>query len=310
MKCKLSYNQMIVSWLERNRRNLAESSTVKYKNLYDRHIEPFFRGVEADCVDQKLLDQYQKLLAEKTNAGGSRKLSGETIRSIFFLVKKGLGELPNGKNLSFDLRIRKQKRTIRIFSEAECRELELFLRSHHNGNTVAVLLCLYTGIRIGELCALKWGDLDWKEECISITRTVQRLKREEKTALVITAPKTNSSVRIIPLAKSLLPNLKSLYESSDQTSFIFSNTPKLPLDPRTMQYRYKRILEEAGIAYRNFHTLRHTFASRCITLGMDMKTLSELLGHANIQTTLNYYCHISMSHKKEQINLLNAFSQK
>ena len=164
---------------------------------------------------------------------------------------------------------------------------------------------MYTGLRLGELCALKWNDIDVKNLTISVNRTVQRIVSEnksQKSILIETPPKSDSSKRIIPVSSEIMELLLKLYSNHP---YVFGK--EKPLEPRTMQYRFKKILEKAGIENRNFHTLRHTFATNCIENNMDVKTLSEILGHSNVKITLNCYVHPTMDSKREQIEKLSGF---
>lgn len=169
----------------------------------------------------------------------------------------------------------------------------------------AVLLCLYAGLRIGELCALRWSDIDFDGKTLTVKRTVQRIVvpgHMTKTILLETDPKSESSRRTIPLASELLEILSRF---KGEQRYVFGE--EKPLDPRTMQNRFKKILKEAGIDGRTFHTLRHTFATNCVENGMDVKTLSEILGHSDVKTTLNRYVHPTMDSKRKQIGALSDF---
>lgn len=176
------------------------------------------------------------------------------------------------------------------------------------GYKLAVLLCLFTGLRIGEICALKWSDIDFKNKTLFIKRTVQRLYVNgchTKTALVETEPKSIKSKREIPLQDTII---KLLISFQNNKEYIFGGDK--PMEPRTMQYHYKKILKEADVSYKNFHTLRHTYATNCIEGGTDVKSLSEMLGHSNIQITMNYYVHPSIDTKRRYADNLCAFYQK
>lgn len=306
MKEQYTYNGALLEWLRENEHKFAVSTSVKYQHIFFKHIEPFFRGKTANEINQQFLDEYKHMLLKKKTCRGS--LSDETLRSIFVLVKRGLSNMNLDSEVRFSIDLKKKRHDIDVFSKGEQKRLETFLKKDMKLTELGIYLCLYTGLRIGELCALKWSDIDREGEYMKVSRTVQRLKQAQKSTLVVTAPKTWSSHRLIPIADSVFPILCSFYDEKRADKYIFSKTGAVPLEPRTMQYRYRKILDESGISYRKFHTLRHTFATRCITSGMDVKTLSEILGHSNIQTTLNYYCHISIEHKKQQINLLNPFS--
>lgn len=170
---------------------------------------------------------------------------------------------------------------------------------------MAVLLCLYTGFRLGELCALKWEDIDFSNQLISVARTVQRLHvegHETKTKLLVTEPKSSYSRREIPLSPTILELLMCFQNNKE---YVFGGND--PLEPRTLQYQFKKILREAGIPNKKFHILRHTFATNCVEGGADAKSLSELLGHSNVQITLNRYVHPSMDIKRKHIDELAVF---
>ena len=173
------------------------------------------------------------------------------------------------------------------------------------GAKAAILLCLFTGMRLGELCALKWSDIDCKNRTVTVNRTVQRISATghiSKTILMETSPKSESSKRTIPLTDPVLERLRKL---KGDKPYIFGEDK--PLDPRTMQQRFKRLLKEAGVDDRNFHTLRHVFATNCIENGMDVKALSEILGHADVKITLNRYVHPTMDTKRQQLGILSDY---
>ena len=173
------------------------------------------------------------------------------------------------------------------------------------GAKAAILLCLFTGMRLGELCALKWSDIDCKNRTVTVNRTVQRISATghiSKTILMETSPKSESSKRTIPLTDPVLERLRKL---KGDKPYIFGEDK--PLDPRTMQQRFKRLLKEAGVGDRNFHTLRHVFATNCIENGMDVKALSEILGHADVKITLNRYVHPTMDTKRQQLGILSDY---
>jgi integrase len=175
--------------------------------------------------------------------------------------------------------------------------------------TYGIILCFYTGIRLGELCALKWSDIDFEAGIMSVSRTVSRVKNlnrnGNKTMLLVGSPKSNKSVRKIPLPDFMLKHaaeFKTYY--TNENDYVISGTDT-PIDPRTYQKLYRRIIANAGIKYRKFHAIRHTFATRALELGVDIKTLSEILGHANISITLGIYAHSLMEQKKIAMDKLN-----
>ena len=183
----------------------------------------------------------------------------------------------------------------------ERKRLESYLLHNQNNTNISVLLCLFTGLRVGELCGLKWSDIDFQNGTVSVCRTVQRINKHGKSEVAIGSPKSKSSVRIVPIPDFLLAILKAKRKGDD--FYIITRTSK-PTEPRTMQNRFKSILKTCGIRNVNFHLLRHTYATICIENGFDPKTLSELLGHADASITLNRYVHSSMQMKKNYVSRL------
>lgn len=168
------------------------------------------------------------------------------------------------------------------------------------------MIALYTGVRIGELCGLKWSDIDLSAKTIRIERTVQRIRvsgKANRTELIVSTPKSHTSVRMIPLPVFLVHMLKA-FKPSNLDAFVITGDAKLP-DPRTMQYRFKTLLIKNGIRTLNFHLLRHLFATNCVELGFDVKTLSEILGHSSVEITLNRYVHSSIERKRQCMDMLS-----
>lgn len=166
-------------------------------------------------------------------------------------------------------------------------------------------MCLFTGLRLGEICALKWSDIDLENRILTVNSTVQRLYTEgykTMTALIETMPKSECSRREIPLSDTALEIFASF---TTDTKYVFGGDK--PLEPRTLQYQFKKILKDAKLPDKNFHILRHTFSTNCIEGGTDVKSLSEMLGHSDVQITLNRYVHPSMDTKRQYMNDLSKF---
>lgn len=163
----------------------------------------------------------------------------------------------------------------------------------------------YAGLRIGEACALKWSDIDFENKLINITHTLQRVYVDkDNTKVVITNPKTKQSVRKIPIARVLFEKLKEVKKQYGDNDYILTGRQNRFVEPIGYRYTYKKVLRECRIPYKNYHCLRHTFATRCIRVGMDVKSLSEILGHSNISVTLSIYVHSSYEIKKKFIDRL------
>lgn len=194
--------------------------------------------------------------------------------------------------------VREAKREMRVLSVDEQRILENYLYFDLNNYKMGILLALYTGIRVGELCALQWDDVSGCT--IIINKTLQRLKQGGKTVLEVTEPKTRKSNRTIPIPEFLLPTLDQ-YRTSGS---VLKNRNGKPVEPRLLQLTFEKYIKECGLPKTNFHALRHTFATRCVEAGFDVKSLSEILGHTDVKTTLNRYVHSSLEQKQKNMELL------
>ena len=198
-----------------------------------------------------------------------------------------------------------KQRRVNVFTSWESQRISAAALYRPNMEKLTYLLCLETGIRLGEVCALRWSDIDFASGLLHIRRTAYRINYGGHTELVIQAPKSDCSVRTIPLTAKMLSLLSPHKNAND--CYILTGASK-PMEPRTLQYRFQGFLKSLGIPARNYHTIRHSFATRCIEGGMDVKSLSEILGHANIQTTLKMYVHPSMAAKRSALEAASTLS--
>ncbi len=194
-----------------------------------------------------------------------------------------------------------EQKKIEVLNSDERSQLICHLRENQNRTNIAVLLCLFTGLRVGELCGLQWRDIDLKNHSISVSRTVQRVNHSGTSEIIVGTPKSRSSIRTIPIPEFVTAVLMNIKGNS--ATYLITGTAK-PTEPRTMQNRFQRILKECGLRSVNFHMLRHTYATVCAEHGFDPKTLSELLGHADASITLNRYVHSSMQMKRDYVSRL------
>ncbi len=198
-----------------------------------------------------------------------------------------------------------EKKWIEVFNQIEQTKLLQYLYTEMDIYKVGIILCISTGLRLGEICALKWEDIDRKGKVFYVRTTVQRIVAEgynTKTILLEGEPKSIFSKREIPLSDEMIDLLFS-YGNCNKKYVL--NKDK-PMEPRTYQNKFQRYLQMAGIEKKNFHILRHTFATNCINSGMDIKSISEILGHSDIKTTLNCYMHPTMEMKRQQMNSLSV----
>jgi len=196
-------------------------------------------------------------------------------------------------------------------SKTEQTKLEKELLNNFNETTFGIYFCLYTGLRIGELCALKWDNIDLNNKKIYIKKTLVRIQNpvvdaKKKTIVIIDEPKSSSSIREIPLPDFIIPMLKKLSKNTTSETFLISGTNKY-IETRTYFNKYKKVLSSIDLDSYNFHALRHTFATRCIENGCDPKTLSEILGHSSVKITLERYVHPNYENKVLMMNQLKPF---
>ena len=298
--CKATVGEIAVMWLCDVRNRVKESTFANYEMKLNKHILPYFSGIK---YDKLIADDLNKFIAQKL----SENLSAKYVSDIVVLMKsiaKFANKRYNYANKIEYLTLPKSVKTERkLLSGFEQSELRTVLTEDPNCSNVGILLSAVTGIRIGELCALKWENIDLEKSIITDNHTVQRvMKNTGGTKLVITFPKSANSVREIPLPDFIAGYLKNV--KADKDCYLLSGSRKI-VEPRTMQYRFGSILKKANLPSVNFHALRHTFATNCIALGFDVKTLSEILGHSSVQVTLNCYVHSSMERKRACMKLIS-----
>ena len=293
--CSLTVERIFTEWLNIKKQRVKESTAENYTFKANKHILTSFGKVKISDLSPNMVNDF---IQSKLSDGLSAKYVADMIVILKSLVKYA-AKVYHCTNPIADVELpRVEKHEMKLFSKEQIKTLKAALLNHLNLATLGILLCLYTGIRIGELCALRWSDIDLVERTISISKTCQRIRNSANgtTSVVITSPKSRSSVRTIPIPNFLVKLLKG-YEPSDRSAFLLSGSNAI-IEPRTMQYRFQSILHKAELPSINYHSLRHIFATSCIEIGFDVKTLSEILGHGSVEITLNRYVHSSMERKR------------
>lgn len=310
-----NFGEVANLWMQNNRIRLKGASINKYQNLIDTHIMPELGGEKLSVFTTTMINSFltQKLQEGRLDKKGG--LSASYVRSIMHVISSIL-KFAVQEQMCLPLKspICKpavSKNDITILSLEEQKQLEKHLLSELNPAKAGILISLHTGLRIGEICALSWEDIDLENHIIRVRHTIARVQNTNAnspnaTCLIIDSPKTKASIRDIPISSVLLPILVELITMTSK--FVVSETNGF-ISPRTYEYRYHRLLDESGINSINYHALRHTFATRCIEAGVDIKSLSEILGHNNVGVTLNTYVHSSMEMKKTQLEKLIALSE-
>lgn len=302
---KVYFSYYCDRWFLMNSSRLKPSTCAKYYTNIEKYIKPYFGKELLHRITPEKVDEFtQTLICEKN-------LSVKTVRdilvlfhSIFVYAGKRTGRDRSNIEIIYPQKSRKQ---VRVLNEQEEKRLILYLANRMDLCKFGVYMAFRTGLRIGELCALQWKDISMNALTISVTHTVQRIKNldpeiDQKTKVIVEAPKSDSSCRTIPL----MPDIAALcaqFDCGDPKAFVLTGTSRC-LEPRKLQRCLKSYLEDCGISEVHFHTLRHTFATRCIEAGFDMKTLSEILGHANIHITMNQYVHPDLELKRENMSRL------
>lgn len=302
------FSELVFIWIQKNEYRFKESTIVKYENLLKLYILPVMGNQKVNEITDVFLEKFCEQLLF---CGGEKKkgLSAKTVSDILSLVRNILSCSMDFQNIYFkNMNFRKIKpafKEFRVLSQNEQKKLCKYLYENLNERNMGILLCLFSGMRVGEICALKWIDISLEDNIIHVNKTMQRLQRkdqEKKTEVIISSPKSECSIRQIPLSVELLQVLKNMEKDAD--CYVLTGERKKYLEPRTMQNHFKSVLKKCNIKDANFHSLRHTFATRCIEVGFDIKSLSEILGHANVNITMNRYVHPSMKLKKENMEKL------
>ncbi len=308
-----TFSEILQLWLNNNKLRQKGATEHKYKTMIEQHIEPGLGALKLSLIDSLTINTF---LLEQLNSGRldkNGKLSPSYVRTMSLIIQSAMQFAADEcyckplKTAIFRPPI--NKRELQIISKQEQRTLERYIELHWDTTCVGILMSLYTGLRIGEVCALSWEDIDLEKKIIKIRHTIARVRCTNadcgiSTKLIIDSPKTIASAREIPIPSILVPYILKL-RHLNSSSYVVSDSNDF-VSPRTYEYRFHRILEKCGLRKINYHVLRHTFATRCIEAGMDVKTLSELLGHSSVSFTLNTYVHSSMETKRQQLELLNV----
>ena len=297
-----NFSSYCTQWLDINKSRLKSSTLAKYHSMQKKHIDPWLGKFEPAELTSDIIAEFSgELLYEK-------QLSPKTVRDILTFVHKIIvyfqTETGNVQPLVTIFYPRIEPKELRVLSKEEQQKLTQYLLYDPDIYKLSVLLALFTGLRIGEICALQWRNVSVESGFLEVKHTVQRIRNPEnnsrsKTILQLGTPKTVSSIRTIPVTERIAELLKS-FQKDDKNSFVMTGSREF-MDPRKLQRRLKKYTSELGLLGVHFHTLRHTFATRCIEAGCDMKTISEILGHSSISTTMNRYVHPSLNFKRENI---------
>lgn len=303
-------SELLNGWLENYEKEHIKPRTYRrYRGLIDLHISPNIGEIDTTELTRR---QIQEFLSKKKKDGNIR--TGETLSATSINLMLTILNMAFEYAIDMELadnnpcvrlkRSPQDGRKIEAYTKDEQRKLKLIIKKENDRRLFGITLCLYSGLRIGELIGLEWSDVDLQRGIITIDKTVYREKNDNNEwQLYVDKPKTVSSERVIPLPAFVAEELKR-HKGTAKSEFVIENKQAERMSIRSYQYMFERLTEKAGLRKLNFHALRHTFATRAIECGMDIKTLSEIMGHKNASITLNRYAHSMMDTKIEMMNKL------
>lgn len=310
-----TFREVLFRWLQNSRIKWKDQTYAKYSNLIETHILPQIGQEKVGNLDAEAINRFVYEKSQNGRLDGSGGLSTSYLQTICFILSSALDfafkegycqakvqsiARPTDKN---------GKRELSVLTPNEQDVLEKYLRTDPDERKLGVLLSLRMGLRIGEVCGLRWEDVDLENETLHVRHTVERIRNippledESKTRLALCETKTVFSNRVIPIPSVVLP---LMIQYGKPSGFVLPGSVHAFTDPRTLQNVFHRYLEKCHLRSINYHSLRHTFATRCIEAGMDIKSLSDLLGHASVNITLNIYVHSSLEHKRGQLELVSS----
>ena len=305
----MKYNQWLDIWLENYVKPTSKRKTYTiYKQIVEKRLKPRLGEYELNEISPVILQCYVTELLRQGNAITGTGLSANTVNGIITVIQNSLklactiGE--SEKYIADKIkRPKTSEKEVSCFTVAEQKKIERAVLADKRQKMFGIVLCLYTGLRIGELLALTWKDIDFIKGVLSVNKTIHDGKDENgRICSIIGVPKTQSSVRSIPLPKQLIPVLKKIKKETE-SEYVVSDKRR-GVSVRVYQRNFSVLLKRIGVPHKGFHALRHTFATRTLECGMDVKTLSEILGHKSATTTLNRYVHSMADYKKEMMNKL------
>lgn len=303
---RYAFSEIARLWLESQKNYWKPGTYASYQQLLTKHVLPYWGDIRLHRITNNTMEDFIPYLILNSP---KKDLSRNYMSQVCNLVRRILIYFNTRHNSSFFVPVNPVSRDnfhqMILPDEAVLFSLEQYLYSNCEKDTcLGILIAFHTGIRIGELSALTWDDINIEEEMIYIRKNLLRIENldtvfsaeEKKTQVIEQMPKTSDSFRMVPILPKLIPVLKK-YKRED-SRYVVSGIHKPWAEPRTIQYRFRSILKKCNIEYFNFHLLRHAFATRCMMMGLDIKSLSEILGHSNIQITLSLYVHSNTQQKK------------
>lgn len=292
---EILFNDMIDAWLNEKSITTKETTYAYYRFVVDSYIRESFKDIPVHLITKEMVNEF---IIKKMNSN----LSDSFIKQILKILR----QIFKYSKIDIEIAMPKViKKEVEILSHNEVKELEEYLSKNMDNENLCVSLSLFLGLRIGEVCALKWSNFDLINKTLKIDKTIERIKNytgdtETKTTLKELPAKTGNSIRVVPLSDQLIEIIKNLSKGKNKETYILTSNTKY-MDPRTYYNHYQTKLSMFGID-KNYHCLRHTFATNCIDKGLNVKAVSQILGHSNVQTTLSIYVHPNLNKTRDFLN--------
>lgn len=300
----MKYIDWLTQWLENYIRPSVKVRTYeRYHLIIEQHIKDRIGNIELDALSPLVLQKFISELLQNGNRKTGKGLSANSVNAVISVIQGSLRTahlLGLSKEYTADKlkRPKLKEKPVECFTMSEQKQIEQSILNGKKDKMYGILLCLYSGLRIGELIALQWSDIDFVKGILTVSKSCH----DGQDGLIIDEPKTANSRRLIPLPKQLLPILKGIKKKSSSPFVVSANGSSVSV--RSYQRSFELLLKRLNIPHKGFHSLRHTFATRALECGMDIKTLAEILGHKNPTVTLNRYAHSLMEHKSDMMNRL------
>lgn len=295
-------------WEQSLRHRVKDSTLVKYQGILRNHLLPHLGDLFLRELTHRRMEEFSVELLRHGGKDGEA-LAPRTVSDVLSVLRSILRfAAQDGAYVPCDgssVRVSCPAAETRVLTLAEQKMLSAYIYNNITPANIGILLSLYTGLRVGEVCGLRWEDIDLDEGVLHVRRTVQRLRNLDgdapRTHIVVTEPKSASALRTIPLPREVTAILTAI--PAAHSGWLLTEQEQ-PMEPRCLQHRFKHVLKELGLPPANYHALRHTFATRCVELGFDVKALSELLGHSTVSMTMDRYVHPTLEHKRKCMGLL------
>ena len=310
---QILFKDWLIKWLESKKNAIKYRTLLRYSELINLHIIKGLGDIEIKDLTLQIVQDYINTQMYSGNLNSGTGMSTSSTKTMISIIKNSIdyavdcGILDHNK-ISRIKNPKSMEKYVDAFTTQDQRKIENYISTNGRRNHIGIILCLYTGLRLGELLSLKWTDIDFEHSILMINRTYSVVKNENgEYKPLISSPKTFSSHRAIPLPPFILKLLKNMRKVSN-SDYIICTCKNTLVNPRSYQRTFEKITKNAGVPRKNFHALRHTFATRALENGMDVKTLSEILGHKNPMITLTRYGHSLLETKRKMINLLAKIS--